>query len=126
MTEQELRDLDARVHQDVMRLECHKSDGAWFETNPALPLVNLDGKPFPMLVPAYTTDIAAAWQVVEQLHGRLWFEIHCAGGKRADDTFEVSVYTDYWEQTEPTAVAVAETAPLAICLAALKAVEAKL
>jgi hypothetical protein len=71
-------------------------------------------------VPAYSYDIAAAWQVVEKLApSEPWAGVHfnlyrCAHGYQA--TFEGGADGEEWKAEE-----CADTAPLAICLAALKA-----
>jgi|CXWL01.1.fsa_nt_gi hypothetical protein len=67
--------------------------------------------------PCYSTDISAAWLVVEKLRERGW-------------KIELFGRTDCWcvlfeqgpNHTLQTAIEDADTAPLAICLAALKAV----
>ena len=72
-------------------------------------------------LPHYSTDIAAAWQVVEAMHGRGlryaikgYFEGVASHGCIFDD--------ENWVDSNPLYKAVAETVPLAICRAALKAV----
>ena len=67
--------------------------------------------------PAYSTDIAAAWQVVEELHRRF-----------PDLTIEVgwSHETRQWfcqDYDEMNFGGAGSSAPLAICLAALRAVD---
>ena len=77
-------------------------------------------------VPHFSTDIAAAWQVVEKMSKRgFWcqirneFEAHggpdCWAGFTPHSTTGWNGAPDHWTQ--------ADTAPMAICLAALKAVE---
>jgi len=63
-------------------------------------------------LPHYSTQIADAWLVVEKM--RPYFEIYCDGGGW--------VARFGWADAG-TLAAYADTAPLAICLAALKAVE---
>ena len=73
-------------------------------------------------LPHYSTDIAAAWMVVEGLSKRFWPEVgrmdngtwYCEIVGRGDTPAQVS--------NGPIAHEIAETAPLAICRAALKAV----
>jgi hypothetical protein len=70
----------------------------------------------------YSTNIAAAWEVVEKLDRRFWPEI-----RRIDDgswCCEIVGRGDTPAQVSPGPLALeyAPTAPLAICLAALKAV----
>ena len=68
-------------------------------------------------VPRYSTSIAAAWEVVEKLTG-----------DDGDFSFKLHNYDCDWEATYlngPRSIqikSIAATAPLAICLAALKAV----
>jgi hypothetical protein len=73
-------------------------------------------------LPRYSTDIAAAWEVLDKLgpewwpevgrmmYGEEWYCEICRGGPTPADV-------------GPPFRVVAPTAPLAICLAALKAVE---
>jgi hypothetical protein len=65
--------------------------------------------------PSYSSDIAAAWQVVEHMRTRGWrFEIHeLWEGWRAIFVLRAT-YAEYQER--------AESAPLAICRAALAAI----
>jgi hypothetical protein len=64
-------------------------------------------------LPAYSTDIAAAFTVVDKLQGGLRFELR----RRPDG--------GYWASFGEEMSAEAETAAMAICLAALAAVEEK-
>lgn len=70
----------------------------------------------------YSTEIAAAWQVVETLAAQNW--TMSLGWKGADrvyaNTAEV-VFQQMGSGDYRTAHAVADTAPLAICIAALRA-----
>lgn len=77
------------------------------------------------LIPHYSTDLIAAWLVVEKMQERGWrITIEdCADGfhvwyGRAGQGDE-----DFWVRAP---VAIAATAPLAICLAALHALRASL
>lgn len=63
-------------------------------------------------LPPYSTDIAAAWEVVEKINllgERGWLRKESGGGWE---------YYEYEYDFEP--VITADTAPMAICLAALK------
>ena len=88
------------------------------------------------LAAPYSTDIAAAWLVVEHMHARLdpaaqgahqLLTLMCVGHYRdcwaASFDFEL---TDDWHEADRIGAypfaARAETAPLAICLAALRTV----
>ena len=81
------------------------------------------GKPFaPIFAPAYSTDILASGQVVEKIvdmfrDSQPYFELRTCGA------FWTAVFTI--QRSEVTAVADGDTAPLAICLAALEAAGAK-
>lgn len=73
------------------------------------------GRPIPSPVPRYSTDIAAAWEVVDAIrygHGGGLLELVRNG-------------TDTWfaQFSDRSRVMSAETAPLSICLAALKEIE---
>lgn len=67
----------------------------------------------------YSTDIAAAWKVVEKLHGEISFEI-C--NYLADDTNDVWGWHCQIIYGNSFGNGNGETAPLAICRAALKCV----
>lgn len=99
------RELDALVAEKVMGLDCSwrcvTLDGTGRDRGPARRI-----KP-------YSTNIDAAWEVVEKL--------------KENHTVNIHGYSDGWEVglIGPGSAAVdgqAETAPHAICLAALKAV----
>lgn len=86
----------------------------------------------PEIVPKYSTDIVAAWQVVEKLpydprpKGERYYE--CEGftlmklhdGRWFAGWYEIIPYEGSHDMSEYSVVA--DTAPMAICLAALKAV----
>lgn len=76
-----------------------------------------EGEHYPL--PTYETDIAAAWQVVEKMRERGWsmdLTTRRHGGLTTIEMFDA-------DGTFVTAEAA--TAPMAICLAALAALEAK-
>jgi hypothetical protein len=110
---------------DIDKLEAGRKLDALVAEKIGLPL--LDGNPTgnPMLGGGdrirYSTDIAAAWRVIEkviEIFGDYGFDLHrinngvflCGLGER-----------DYLQRVS----AHAPTAPLAICRAALKAIESK-
>lgn len=72
-------------------------------------------------VPHYSTDIAAAWTVVKKLGDDGWsMNLEWKGSDRSyANTAEVSFSRSF------VAHAVADTAPLAICLAAIRAIAKK-
>lgn len=81
-------------------------------------------------LPAYSTDIAAAWEVVEHMNNLgtksrdAYFILN-----KSDSGFKVSFYRrkhvgpGQWDYVAYHGTVKADTAPMAICLAALKAVE---
>lgn len=81
-------------------------------------------------LPNYSTDIAAAWEVVEKIKVLPERGMRKFGGRNTPE-FVLVWDVDHWyvdfdgQGTVPPIHAEGETAPLAICLAALKAVEAK-
>ena len=101
------RELDALVAEKVMGadIELHRYDD--YDTDYVF---KSPGHP-KCLVPRFSTDIAAAWEVVVKLKmavesdGSLW-----RAGTKLPGHGNL-----YWDETEE-----ADTAPLAICLAALK------
>ena len=67
-------------------------------------------------------SISDAWMVVEKINSRLlWFHIECANGVE----WSAKVFTARFDGEECKHVASAETAPLAICNAAISAVGGK-
>jgi hypothetical protein len=92
------RELDQRVAIEVMGWTLYAGNRNYRQS----------GEP----VPDYSTDIAAAWLVVEALLARgIYVCVEYASGR--------------WNCWAGTVNVHAETAPLAICLAALKATEVR-
>jgi hypothetical protein len=90
------RELDALVAEKVMGRDM---------TRPA-------GFKHPIGMPHYSTDIAAAWEVVERLRAAgHWFDLRDIRGN------------GYWASFGQEMSAEGKTASLAICLAALKALD---
>jgi hypothetical protein len=120
------RELDALVAEKVM---------GWTDINGNAAAVGcgLNHNKLWTRVPDYSTDIAAAWQVVEKLvaEGRSWTFGACKPGKRsAEDInqghmhgYHAGVKTDHYGVV-PFYWNYKDTMPLAICHAALKAVGA--
>lgn len=73
--------------------------------------------------PEYSTDIAAAWEVVEKLSRRNFSMHNDTGCSGCEPTEGVGWMALFHIEGGPMAYTVADTAPLAICLAALKAVD---
>jgi hypothetical protein len=64
------RQMDAWVAEYVMGLPfVHKYSGEWLHTRDPIPFV---GAP---IIEYYSTDIAAAWQVVEKMNKRYQFDL---------------------------------------------------
>ena len=120
------RELDALVAEKVMGWQDARAFFPWPESG-----VMLDN--YAMMppyggairdiahVPCYSTDIAAAWEVVEKLDGggerkTFWWTITSPG----DDTMYSARIV---EGSVEIAYAIAPAAPEAICLAALKVVK---
>lgn len=110
------RALDALVATHVMGWKNFR--GHYYPASPH-PEANILGH----VVPPYSTDIAAAWQVVEKLKERSdlfpqisWIRVH-------DNQYQHRC--EIWQNDPPNklygwlADVYADTAPLAICLAAL-------
>lgn len=101
------RELDALVAEKVMGEDLS-------------PLGTLHGREIPYVPPHYSTDIAAAWQVMEHITAQKrddfgWFDLRFVND-RWKATFITGAYYEARDHIE------APTAPHAICLAALKAV----
>lgn len=71
--------------------------------------------------PHYSTDIAAAWEVVEKMRG---MALAMTMGK-GDDAYQCRIFDGRIAPEAYRVLVSAETAPLAICRAALLAMESK-
>lgn len=94
------------------------------------------GSRHPVVLPAFSRDVAAAWQVVERMHAGIdpaeqgrynYLTLVCTGHYGANwcASFDFNLSHDWFEaDVLPSCpfAAQANTAPLAICLAALKTV----
>lgn len=109
------RELDALVAEKVMGWRVgERFDGDWYLMEPASG--GMGGNPVPMRLEHYSTDIAAAWQLVEKV-GTGWLYLTLT--QDSDRT------SDYWRaafhrRTDAPDAVNGDTAPHAICLAALK------
>lgn len=102
------RYLDAMVAEKVMGW---RHDPGTYEGSRYL----LDPAGARSAIPNYSTDIAAAWEVVEKLKGATaHFQLQSIPGGWSTRIFRVPAGLSNEE--------IADTAPMAICLAALKAV----
>lgn len=84
----------------------------------------------PVIFPKYSTDIRAAWEVVEKLKaiGLRDFNIELSSGSEHPNEWEVTIYwLDDEQRHGPFYFSSNSTnsAPYVICLAALQAVEGK-
>jgi hypothetical protein len=106
MTDLELRELDWQVHIEVMNVALKD----------ALPIrAN-------RCAPRYSTDIAAAWQVVEKIGELNWpCMVTVRQFRGGDYRCDIDSNADNERLGERRWLADAHSAPLAICLAALKA-----
>lgn len=114
----DLRKIDALVAEHVIGLEPWPNRPGTFSA----PLVPFGQVPKPCTAPEYSTDIAAAWDLIPKIqatgpHASVFVE-RCAVG---EDRYHYRVYDGRQEIECCEDLAGAETAPLAICLAALKA-----
>lgn len=99
------RELDARIAEHVMGWTDVRLAFDWMGTAP--------GKNWREVVPPYSTDISAAWLVVQKLGARGFMMHKSIVGNYWRARFDVPVVA----LEEPYVLA--ETAPLAICRAAL-------
>lgn len=107
------RELDALIAEKVMGLErCGCKCGLF---------LNEYHEPF--LEPHYSTDIAAAWEVVEKLNsmGLGWFSLE-QFGEKGQGQWRALIWTG-GEEIDNCFFADARTVPLAICRVAYKIVQ---
>ncbi len=105
------RELDALIAEKVMGLEpWPEQDPRWKYKAFKAPIVPYGVEPKPCAPPEYSTSIEAAWEVVE--HIDLFFKLN-------------KVHATYRSAFGNLSGSIGETAPHAICLAALKTVEGK-
>lgn len=103
-----LREIDRLIAERVMGWTDLSVTGNRFGTTP-------EGKPH-RIIPQYSTEISAAWEVIEKLRF-----LGYQGGidwARPEAGYECSFGSSLPPDQRPSSQA--ETAPLAICLAALK------
>jgi len=132
MTDAELREIDARIHQEVMGVIWDESrcrvcgwtivpegdQGCWAS--------NCSMRPMPERradeVPSYSSRIELAWLVIERLKTHFRCSIRFSN-KTVDWCWWCYIYAI--DEEMPDVVVQEQSAPLAICLAALKAVSTK-
>lgn len=116
------RELDALVAEKVMGWRYNHCDGVQCPTCGYDGLYG-SGKDYP----GYSTDIAAAWTVVKSVTS---FTQSLRADVKIENLAMSSCHPGHWSVTFSyirggRVTGLADTAPLAICLAALKAVGAK-
>lgn len=113
------RELDALVAEKVMGF----SPVEWSGQPGDMALVYGDQETGG-IVPRYSTNVGAAWQVVEKMSALSWRATVCWAPADAWNAEERAVVTYSGGETNQDDIeAIAPTVPLAICLAALKVVE---
>ena len=125
------RELDALIAEKVMGLTRHDESYVAEGVGKVLRFVWRDGcgdcvYSGDMFLPHYSTNIADAWEVVEKLGRWRGFDFMLVMPD-PEQTFHLHTYEAGWYEAtndgpERRVVSDADTAPLAICLAALKAV----
>lgn len=145
MTETELREVDAKIHRDVFGSTDIRTLPTYFSPDCGNPMIAEPGWAgavpdlwylptydhdetsdiFCRYVPRYSTDIAAAWRVVEALAEGEYVKVYACESHYHGSSCTV-IAADVTQQSPDdlvrrTAVVMAESVPLAICLAALKA-----
>lgn len=122
------RELDALVAEKVMGFKkVQHFDREVTHESPEGCLIYADFLPAPeaMKIPSYSTDIAAAWEIVEKLP--LLIELQSPGAPCNDNEYENN--SNEWKAEARATIhdrsvfARAATAPHVICLAALKVIE---
>lgn len=123
------RELDALIAEKVMNECCHD----WHECGPNVwdyqcQKCGIKDSTFPHCTlktvgmdNPYSTDIAAAWEVVEKLNKTL--SSHYVNIRQGKDMGGCEVCVEHQYDHSLLSVSFGGTAPEAICLAALKAVE---
>lgn len=107
------REIDALIAAKVMGL-CHEEMWGIMDYRE-------DGSPVLMPdFPPYSSDIAAAWQVVEKLRDE---GLHSCVFQYADNLHWSAQFDEHELDVIRAPIVKADTAPMAICLAALKAVQ---
>jgi hypothetical protein len=114
--------LDALIAENVMGWK-RQENIAWRTPHVYLYVDHNGHIRLPEEVPHYSTDISAAWQVVEAIERRGWFvEVGLCNaeyGPKKRAWCQVGVYGDNGAYVGE---AYEDTAPLATCLAALRAI----
>jgi hypothetical protein len=114
------RELDALVAEKVMGFDVRKHGNDWIYIGEVRP-GGTDPQGYP--VPNYSEDISAAWKVVEKLAQTRHITVNSAVGLDASKAF-VKLWRCEIDLTKHSSTEeFSDSAPHAICLAALKAFE---
>jgi hypothetical protein len=109
------RELDALVAEKVIGIPVKKfEDGSWLTTTGE----NIE---------PYSTDIAAAWEVVEHMRTTHWLDVFSLMSPSDESKFWFAGFEKKWHGRSYAGIydrEAGDTAPHAICAAALKAVSA--
>lgn len=108
------RELDAEVAERVMgwRVERQRGNSPWLVKRPDHEWSRIEQH-------AFSTDIAAAWQVVEKMQADGWGHKHLTHSQYAESPSVEWTFMQPGKGIRSIVKAEAMTAPLAICLAAL-------
>jgi hypothetical protein len=101
--------LDAEIERLVFHGSVYRQDGYWRRTIPGGQYVGLE------IIPLYSLLVESAWAVVERMRKHYVFELRAGS---ADHLYRARFYGSW---AASVVEAIAETAPLAICRAALSA-----
>lgn len=117
------RELDALIAEKVMGWSYkpyYNGGGEWVKDGRKVAFGGFDGGS----LPRYSTDIAAAWLVVEKMGNWHGFDFLVQMLQpRGSNTYEAGWYEQDYDGFQPRATGDADTVPLAICLAALKTID---
>lgn len=120
MTSEELRALDVEIHTKVMGEQCYWDACTEDWCNESDLSRDATGERFKVAIPAYSTEIAAAWLVLERLQvKRVRVEVNDSGRHTCSILAGRAGRRPLLGLAKRDGFAVAETVPLAICLAAL-------
>ncbi|MSQ15225.1 MAG: hypothetical protein EXR50_05120 [Dehalococcoidia bacterium] len=110
------REIDALIHEKVFRLCAH----LWLQhLSPMQCFKCGQSETQYTKTPYYSTDITAAWQVVEQMDSCV---ISQDGARHVGNPDPKKGWRVNHTRNERTYSAFGETAPMAVCLAALQAI----
>jgi len=112
------RELDALIAEKVMGIPVTKEQGDYWP--PPDPGKNFSTQP----IPDYSTDISAAWEVVEHMRTKHWRDAFTLFSPEIENATEWrAFFAKKFVSVDDSKFESGESAPHAICLAALKSVE---